>query len=294
MFINENTGLKYSYSVPKSEPDLLKLKEDIKNNDKLIGKNVIEICRFADIVFNALHGDIGENGKLQAVFDVYGIKYTGTGYVGSLLAMDKYISKQLIRNNVILTSDWNRFKGGAVSVSDVADGIGFPCVVKPLGCGSSVGVSIVRDAGELERAVTEANRFEDCFIIEKYIAGRELSVGILDGKTLPPIEIIPNEGFYNYINKYQIGLTKEICPADLPDDVNESLLRSAEFVHNVLLLGDYSRIDYMLDDANNAYVLEANTLPGMTPTSLLPQMAAAVGISYNDLCEKIVTMASGY
>jgi len=169
--------------------------------------------------------------------------------------------------------------------------IGFPCVIKPCQCGSSVGVTIVNNADELNAAIEYAKKYERYALIEKMIAGREFSVGILDGRALPAIEIIPNEGFYDYKNKYQQGLTKEVCPAEIPDEVMARLKETALNVHKTLRLGDYSRVDFRLDDGGNIYCLEANTLPGMTPTSLFPREAAAEGISYNELCDRIAKLA---
>lgn len=256
------------------------------NNGSFIGEGVVEHCKTADIVFMALHGAQGENGQLQALFDLYGIKYTGSGYVGSLLAMDKDLSKRIMRDNGILTADWQYIH---VKAGYDATKIKYPCVVKPCSCGSSVGVALVENESQLNSALDCAKVYEDFVIIEDKVEGREFSVGVLNGKTLPPIEIRPINGFYDYKNKYQAGLTEEICPADITDEIRNILQKSALDVHNVLRLGFYSRIDFILDENNNAYCLEANTLPGMTPTSLLPQEAAAVGITYEQLCNLIAT-----
>lgn len=291
LFLDSSCTEKYVYSVPKTEPDLEQLKRETNIGNVLIGKNVIKICQSADLVFIALHGDIGENGKLQAVFDSYDIRYTGTGYIGSLLAMDKGLSKQLMQSNNILTPDWKLYNIKNDCISDIIDDIWLPCVVKPLSCGSSIGVSIVYDIESLNNAIDAAKKYEDILLIEKLIVGREFSVGILNGTPLPPIEIIPNEGFYDYANKYQKGFAKEICPAKIPDDIFSYLQSTALKVHNMLKLSDYSRIDFILDTKNKAFCLEANTLPGMTPTSLLPQEALAIGITYNELCERIADMA---
>ena len=288
IFIDSKSGKRYSYSVPQHEPDLDKLKRESDNGNSLIGKNVIELCRNADLAFLALHGDIGENGKLQAILDSYGILYTGTGYIGSLLAMDKDLAKTLMVQNHILTPKWEIIE----LTNNCFNNSEFPCVIKPCSCGSSVGVSIVKNREEYISAVKYAKKYESKIIVEKMIKGREFSVGILDNKTLPVIEIIPNEGFYDYEHKYQPGVTKEICPADLSEEIAGKMQDIALKVHKILQLGSYSRIDFMVDNKNNnIFCLEANTLPGMTPTSLLPQEAKADGISYNELCDKIVKMA---
>jgi D-alanine-D-alanine ligase len=289
-FVNKGSNKRYSYQVPLSEPDLELLKKVSDNGDSLIGKNVIEICKACDVVFIALHGSIGENGQIQAVFDSFGIRYTGTGYIGSLLAMDKDISKKLMLLNNIETPNWRIYN---IQNSDDCDfsNITYPCVVKPCSCGSSIGVSIAENPDELQKAINHAKLYENTIMIEDKIEGREFSVGILGGRALPVIEIIPKKGFYDYINKYQKGMADEVCPADIDDSFAEKMQAIALKVHNILRLGFYSRIDFILDKNNELYCLEANTLPGMTPTSLLPQEAKAIGISYNELCEQIIMSA---
>jgi D-alanine-D-alanine ligase len=196
--------------------------------------------------------------------------------------MDKNLAKTLMVQHDILTPEWVMMGAG----------IEFPCVIKPCGCGSSCGVSIVRTEEEYAAALEYARKYEGEIMIEKMIGGREFSVGILDGEVLPVIEIIPKTGFYDYKNKYQKGLADEICPADLPGDITKKMQDAALKVHEILRLGSYSRIDFMLENkTNDIYCLEANTLPGMTPTSLLPQEAAAAGISYEELCDRIVKLA---
>ncbi|MCL2814217.1 MAG: D-alanine--D-alanine ligase [Oscillospiraceae bacterium] len=283
----KKTNGKYAYAVPPREPDLEKIRRDSDNDNSLIGKNVIELCRRSDLAFLALHGDIGENGKLQAVFDSFGIAYTGTGYMGSLVAMDKDLAKTLMVSNQILTPDWKITGEG----TDENIGMEFPLVIKPCSCGSSVGVSIAENKEEYIRALECAKKYEKKIMIEKMIAGREFSVGILDGGALPPIEIIPDGDFFDYEHKYQPGITKEICPAEIDGDIAEQMQKTALRVHKILGLGSYSRIDFILGRNGGIYCLEANTLPGMTPNSLLPKEAAAAGISYVDLCDKIAKMA---
>lgn len=273
-------------SIGETAPDLEKIKASRTNQDPkcMLGKNVVEICRKADIVFMALHGDMGENGKLQATFDVLGIKYTGTGYMGSGLAMNKSLSKKMFLTSGIPTPKGQLFiKGDDTSVWNT-----FPCVVKPCSGGSSVGVSIPKDKSEFDKAMVEAFAYEEQVLVEEYVKGREFSIGVVAGKALPIIEICPKEGFYDYKNKYQAGLTDDICPAVLDESTTKALQNMAEKVAEVLMLEAYSRIDFLLDENNNMYCLEANTLPGMTPTSLLPQEAQAQGISYTELVELLV------
>lgn len=284
---NSKTNNYYSYKVLSNEPDLEKLQQEAysTNKNSLIGEGVIDLCINADIVFLALHGSIGENGKLQALFDIYGIKYTGTGYEGSLLAMNKNLSKEIMQQNNIITAKWTK-----ISLNDNINynEIKFPCVVKPCGCGSSIGVSIVQTQKELKNALKYAKKYENDIIIEEKITGREFSVGIFENQPLPPIEIIPKNGFYDYKNKYQADCTIEECPAKIDKILEQNLKEVALQVHKILHLGAYSRIDFIVDKNNKAYCLEANTLPGMTPTSLLPQEANAIGINYDELCKKII------
>lgn len=291
LFFNGESGKRFEYNVPAEEPDLKALALETDNDGALIGKNVLELCKFADVAFIALHGSIGENGQLQAVFDTFGIKYTGTGYAGSLLAMDKDISKRLMARGGVLTPEWVMYDTENGDYETALSQIGLPCVVKPCGCGSSVGVSIINERAEMEKALTYAKKYERHVLIEKMVKGREFSVGVLGGKALPVIEITPNEGFYDYANKYQPGFATETCPAEIPDDTVRMMQASALKAHETLKLGFYSRIDFLLDAENRCWCLEANTLPGMTPTSLLPQEAKAAGISYNELCEKIAQAA---
>ena len=286
-----NRELKPVHSVSHSVPDLAALKAQSGNGEALIGNGIIELCRAADAVFLALHGAMGENGQLQATLDNYGIKYTGSGYVGSLLAMDKDISKKMFVGAGVRTPEWLYFSAKDGDLDMIEEKIGYPCVVKPCSCGSSVGISIVDDRAELEKALAEAEKYEDNILVEKKIEGRELTVGMLDGEVLPAIEIIPTEGFYDYQNKYQAGKTVEICPAPISEEICEALAEQTRRAFSALRLSGYARFDYIVDENGDPWCLEANTLPGMTPTSLLPQMAKAKGMTYGQLCSKIVELA---
>ena len=273
-------------SIGETAPDLEKIKASRTNQnpDCFLGKNVIEICRKADIVFMALHGDVGENGKLQATFDMLGIKYTGSGYMGSALAMNKSLSKKIFLTSGVPTPQGELYiKGDSIDNWDK-----FPCVVKPCSGGSSVGVAIPQNKEEFDKAMGEAFLCEDEVLVEEYVKGREFSIGVVAGKALPIIEICPKEGFYDYKNKYQAGLTDDICPAPLSEKITAEMQKMAEKVADVLMLEAYSRIDFLLDSEDNMFCLEANTLPGMTPTSLLPQEALAQGVSYTELVETLV------
>jgi D-alanine-D-alanine ligase len=272
-------------AVSDTAPDLAAVRASRKQqNDSRMGDNILDVCRAADIVFLALHGEDGEDGKIQATFDLAGIKYTGSSHLGSAIAMNKAVAKQLLMQNGIKTPK-------AISVNrhdpDYKN-VGFPCVVKPNARGSSVGVSVVNSPEEYNAALKLAFAFDDEAIVEQYIKGRECDVGVLAGRALPVIEICPKTGFYDYKNKYQSGLTDEFCPADLPAVITEKLQRTAERVYEVLLFDVYGRMDFIVDTAGEVWCLEGNTLPGLTPTSLLPQEAAAAGLSYEDLAEEII------
>lgn len=276
-------------AIPETAPDLEKVKAQRKDqSDNFFGPNVIELCRMADIVFMALHGENGENGKIQAAFDLFGIRYTGTGYLGSALAMNKGMAKQLFLENGIPTPRGTSLKRGEDAAKIETCGIHFPCVVKPCSGGSSIGVSIVHDKAEYEQALKEAFRWENELVIEEYVKGREFSVGVIDFQALPIIEIAPVEGFYDYKNKYKAGSTVETCPAELSEQITKEMQGYAEKVAEVLGLNTYSRTDFLLDEEGRIFCLEANTLPGMTPTSLLPQEAKVTGVDFNQLCEKLV------
>ena len=284
LFEREQEDLRYS--VREETPDIEKMIAD--GDGSRIGKNVIEICRAADISFLALHGEDGENGKVQATFDMFGIRYTGSGYLGSALAMNKELSKVLFRHSGIPTPAGIVLEKGAESYEDV----GFPCVVKPCSGGSSVGTSIVYSRDEYDAALEFAFRFEARVLVEKYVKGRELTVGVMDGRAMPVIEIIPKSGWYDYKNKYQAGLTEELCPAPLSAEDTDRVQRLAERVAEALMIDVYCRADFLMDESDGQlYCLEANTLPGMTPTSLVPQMGAAQGMDFGEVCEKIIAVS---
>jgi D-alanine-D-alanine ligase len=293
LFTLENSvSLTVGNTAPTPE-EIEKIKQRNNNRSELIGPNVLRLCKLADVTFLALHGDMGENGQLQATLDVFDITYTGSGYIGSLLAMNKDIAKKLMRESNILTPDWINFNefGDEDKISNAAKKIGFPCIVKPCSCGSSVGVSIVNNESELRAALDFAAQYENSILIEKHISGRELTQAILDNEALPPVEIIPKCGFYDYANKYVANATEEICPAPLSNSLREKIDNISKKCFNALNLSDYARIDYIVDKDESIWCLEANTLPGMTPTSLMPQEADAIGIDYDSLCEKIANIA---
>ena len=274
--------------IREIDPDISAVKAQRKDGGRsYFGPNVLKICEMADVVFLGLHGEDGENGKVQAAFDLLGIRYTGTDYVSSALSMDKSLAKELFYQNGIPTPAGTVVKKGQDKKTDVP----FPCVVKVCSGGSSIGVSIVHSEGEYEAALEDVFKFGDEVIVEQFIKGRELTCCVMQGKALPIVEIMPKAGFYDYKNKYQAGSTVEICPAPIGEGTTKKVQKIAEDVFRVLRLKKYARMDFMLDEKGNIYCLEANTLPGMTPTSLIPQEAAAAGIGYDELCQKIIDMA---
>ncbi len=254
---------------------------------EFFGPNVIKICQAADIVFMALHGDVGENGKIQSAFDLLGIKYTGTDAYSSALAMNKSTSKMAFKQYGVSTPDCYMLK----SADDDHKPASYPCVVKICNGGSSVGVYIVNNENEYNSAVSDAFSYDSKVMVEQYIKGREFTCCVIDGQALPIVEIEPKSGFYDYKNKYQAGSTIETCPAKLDADQTAKIQAEAIKAFNALEIQTYARMDFIMDDKGEVFCLEANTLPGMTPTSLIPQEAAAMGKSYNELCEWIIEIS---
>lgn len=281
-------GLCSDYSVAREAPDLDAVRKSRRDqSSNLFGEGVLDVCRRADIVFLALHGTCGEDGRIQAAFDLLGIPYTGSGYLGSAIAMDKDITKRLVAEYVN-TPQWRAVTYAEQDIDRLAEETKLPCVVKPIANGSSIGVSIVHDPEALKASLRECLRYGNRVVLEEYIHGREIQVAILAGEALPSIEIIPKTGFYDYANKYQAGAAVEITPAPIPPEWETRLRRDTETVFRTIGLSVYSRADFIVTEDGTPYFLEINTLPGMTPTSLVPQEAAAVGISYEELCERIV------
>lgn len=281
LFTDDSRAL--DLSVAETAPDLAALRA-MRPNQGPVGPHVLELCRAADIVFLALHGEEGENGKLQAFFDIHGVRYTGSGYLGSAVAMNKALTKTLLRAAGVPVADSVTVRRG-VAAAEVP---WLPCVVKPCSGGSSVGTTIVRTPAEYAPALDLAFRYEDSVLVEQFISGRELTVGILDGKAMPVTEIIPKSGFYDYKNKYQPGMTEEPCPAPITAEQTADIQALAEKVYGVLGLEAYGRVDFIMGGDGTFYCLEANTLPGMTPTSLVPRMGAAMGMSYGQLCVRLI------
>ncbi|MBQ9064968.1 MAG: D-alanine--D-alanine ligase [Blautia sp.] len=262
-----------------------------KERRSFFGPNVLEICRMADIVFLGLHGSNGEDGRVQAAFDLMGIRYTGTGYLSSAMAMDKGITKQMFLMNGVPVP-----KGCSMLLEKRENdlrklGLWFPVVVKTCCGGSSVGVYMVHDQEEYEKALDAAFSYEGEVVVEQYIDGREFSVAVVDGKAYPVIEIQPLSGFYDYTNKYKPGSTIETCPANIPAELTKKMQEIAEAGARALHMEAYCRLDFIMRDNGDVFCLEANTLPGMTPTSLIPQEAAVLGMTFPDLCEELIRVS---
>jgi len=244
-----------------------------------------------DVVFLAMHGTTGEDGTLQSLLDLHGLCYTGSDRLGSALAWDKAIAKQLFRHAGIPTPDWCT---APAAPDAVGRELGYPVIVKPSGQGSTVGLSKVDAAPELEAAVATASAFGGEVLIERYVAGRELTVGVLGGVAMSVGEIIPRTGeIFDYEAKYQPDAAQEIFPAAIPDGLARQVGELGLRAHSALRLSQYSRSDFRLDADGGLWLLEVNTLPGMSPGSLMPQSAAAAGIGFDALCERICRLAIG-
>ena len=238
-----------------------------------------------DVVMLALHGGTGEDGTFQGFLSMLGVPYTGSGHRGSSVAMDKDLSKHLMRAGGVPTADWLMTP---VEPDRVTESLGFPVIVKPNKQGSTVGLTIVRTPSELAAAIETASHHDDEIMIERFIAGRELTVGILEDHALAVGEIRPHKSeIFDYASKYQKDGAEEIFPAPLSEALTREVQRLGLLAHRALKLQDYSRADFRLSESGELFCLEVNTLPGMTATSLLPQSAAAAGISFPSLCERI-------
>jgi D-alanine-D-alanine ligase len=246
----------------------------------------------AECVVLGLHGGQGEDGTVQAALDLAGVPYTGSGHLASALAMDKHLSKIVLRHAGVPTADWLMAPppGQAMDAAEVERVVGWPAVVKPSRQGSTVGLSIVHAASELEAAVAEAYRYDDAVMVERFVPGREFTVGIVGGEALPIIEIVPVKALYDYECKYTPGMAQEFV-ADLPAETVARMCAYSLQAFSACGLRGYGRVDFRMDPDGGLWCLELNTLPGMTPTSLIPQAAAAAGLLFPALCDRIVQLA---
>ena len=285
----ENLPALEDFRVEEAEPDLEAVKASREwKSPSMIGKGVLEICQLADVVFLGLHGTCGEDGRIQAALDLLGVPYTGSGYLGSAIAMDKIASKEMMGVHGIPTPAWQVLEYEEADVEHLAETLPMPCVVKdPLG-GSSLGVYLPKDRAELADALRQLRAATRRVLVEQRVYGRELTNAVLGDRYLPAVETFPSVEHFDYEAKYQVGGAKEVCPAELTEEQAKAVGEMALRVHRSLGLAVYSRTDIILDENGQLWCLEVNSLPGMTPTSFVPQEAAAVGIGYDDLCEEIV------
>jgi D-alanine-D-alanine ligase len=253
-----------------------------------------------DVAFLALHGRYGEDGCVQGLLELLGVPYTGSGVLASALAMNKAKAKEVFRWRNLPTApgyviDASGGPGGdEAGEGDLAErhgAFGFPVVVKPAGEGSSLGVRLVRDELELESAVEQALRYDDTVLVERFVEGKEISVGVLDGKPLGALEIVPRRGIYDFQSKYTAGRSDYHLPARLSPERYRSALRLAALAYEALRCEGAARVDLIVSERGNEVILEVNTLPGMTPTSLLPRIARGSGLPYGDLVEHILAGA---
>jgi D-alanine-D-alanine ligase len=245
----------------------------------------LDTLKSVDIVLIALHGGIGENGRIQGMFESLGIRYTGSDALSSAICMDKHISKLLAEDVGIATPRWKRIRKGQSIYKNEFD---YPFVVKPNSEGSTIGLTIVHNENDYDSAVEEAFKYDDEILIEEFISGKEITVSIVGEDVLPIIEIRPEHGLYDYECKYTKGMTEYICPAELNEDLTKRIKQTAFEVYKLLKCRHYGRVDLRLDNNNQHWFLELNTLPGMTDTSLLPKAAKATGISFEQLIGKII------
>lgn len=288
-----DAGLNIADSIKTTTPDLAALKASRPDqSDCYLGPNVIELCRMADITFMALHGSVGEDGKLQATFDNLGIKYTGPNSFGCALSMNKLVAKQIFKMSQVPAPRGTSLTAETKDTPLSELGYYPPLVVKPCSNGSSIGVYIVHTEEEYKNAIYQSFEIdhEEEVVIEPYIKGREYACGILAGKALPLVEIIPKGGIFSYETKYQDGGAQEICPpVSIDEETQRKIQRAGEDAFRALRMDVYARADFIVDETDGAfYCLEVNALPGMTPASLLPKAAKAAGIEYSALCETII------
>ena len=249
-----------------------------------------------EIVFNAIHGRYGEDGALQGLLEMAEIPYTGSGIMAHAVGMNKKVSKDVFKGANIPTATSESFNGNLESAEAIIGHIRkqftIPVVVKSATQGSSIGVTIVRDEAQLEAAVTEALKYDPILVVEQFLDGREFTVSVLDRKALSVIEIRPHSGEYDYTSKYTVGATEYLVPAPISEEMTAEMQRIGELVYREVQGSGVIRVDIMTDHVDNMYVLEYNTVPGMTATSLVPKAAKEMGIDFPTLCEKILLTAS--
>ncbi|WP_325199676.1 D-alanine--D-alanine ligase family protein [Oscillibacter sp.] len=285
-------GLCPDAKIETTAPDLEAVRRSRRDQSpRILGPGVLELCRLADVVFLGLHGRDGEDGRVQAALELLGVPYTGSGYLASGVAMDKAVAKRVMTAEGIPTPKWGVLEYRQSDACRLAQELPMPCVVKSTTGGSSLGVFLPENRGELMDALINVRQFGAEIIWEERIYGRELTVAVLGDRALPAVETTPAGKDFDYAAKYQKGGAKEVCPAPLTEAEAAAAGELALRVHKALGLQVYSRTDMILDKDGKLWCLEANSLPGMTPTSFVPQEAAAAGMSYGDLCEEIVRLS---
>ncbi len=286
----------YGLNQPKEEEKYFEENEytDISN------RNYVEVVNSTlfddvDVAFIALHGKWGEDGTIQSLLELRGIKYTGSKILASSLAMDKCMAKVMFQHFDVATPRWfvvhQKENDFDLIRSKIKKFFGYPCIIKPNDQGSTIGLTVCRGDVEVEQAVKNALEFSNKALVEEYIAGRELTVAVIGQQVLPVLEIKPKSGFYDYTSKYTAGMTEYIIPAEIPPKIAEHLQHQALLAFNSVGCESYARVDFRLTKDYKTYCLEVNTLPGMTSTSLVPKMAKAAGIGFEELIDRIVKSA---
>lgn len=277
--------------IPK-EDELSKF--ETNNFIASISNTVFDKC---DVVFNLVHGKWGEDGTLQALLDLKGVKYTGSGIRASSIAMNKIHSKMLFQAGGILTPEWAHFGKSEIEdyekIQDVRDEFKGKLVIKPADQGSALGLTIIKDGNldDIQKGLEKASKLTNNILVEEFIEGRELTATLINDEAYPLIEIIPHEGFYDYKNKYTSGNTDYICPADIDENVADFIINTADMANRLIGAKSFSRVDFRLNDDMQPFCLEVNTIPGFTSTSLVPMAAKVAGLEFPQLCEKICELA---
>ena len=289
-----------SYDVDKAAAYIhsfdSQLEEAKKSRKSFFGPKVLELCDAADFVFLALHGSNGEDGRIQAAFELMGIPYSGTDYISSAIAMDKSRTKQVFNAEGVPTPQgvtiYRDHRDPDQPMTAESLGLELPVIVKPCCGGSSVGCTICRTEEDVKAGIDLAFSLEPSAVVEEFIEGGEYTDLVMDGKAYPIVEIRPKDGYYDYKNKYTAGSTVETCPAPLPPEKTAEMQRIAVDAYKAMGISGYARFDFLIRNSDGRiFCLEANTLPGMTPTSLIPQETAAIGIGYRELCQMLVDLS---
>jgi D-alanine-D-alanine ligase len=286
----------YGLNQPKDEEKFFSEKDFVKiSNRNCIDAINSDLLNDVDVVFSAMHGKWAEDGKIQSLLELRGLKYTGSKVTASALAMDKDISKNIFKQVGVNTAEWFTVTAKSFEPDLIAEQIKqeikFPCIIKPNDQGSTVGLKFVKDESEIEEGIIKAQKYSSKVLIERYIAGREITVGILDSEALPVLEIIPKSGLYDYNSKYTSGMCEYIVPAKIPDEVARDAQHQALLAFKSMGCEGYGRVDIRMNNYNEIFCLEVNTLPGMTSLSLVPKAAKAVGISFEELIDRIIQQA---